>query len=84
MINYGDPDVIDNRVCEYYLWYILTWKVHLNFGPSNTCSHREPTIFVNTCSILAVLKFVWQWSPTLLKAVKQGEIGLITVFLAIL
>ena len=54
VINYGDPDVIDNslRNCvSYYLCYILTWKVHLNFGPSKTHVCTESAIFVDTCFI---------------------------------
>ena len=46
--------MIDNslRNCvSYYLYYILTWKVHPNFGPSKTCVCTEPAIFVNTCFI---------------------------------
>ena len=57
MINYGDPDVIDNSIrncVSGYLCYILTWKVQPNFDPqehvfAQSCS--EPAIFVDTSFI---------------------------------
>ena len=70
VINYGDPDMIDNSlrsVVSGYLSYIYC-------STSQTCvftSCKEMAIFVNDQHKFHILViYLWRWSPTLLKVVK--------------